>query len=474
MLGTSLLFRFLTVIAFLFGYWAWKPIFGLWVFRAKHYDPIWLLVVMVLFFLFAEKLSDLFLKLDAWLEVKSQKYIDFWEKLPSLQLRNLMLWFVAFYGIASFLIAYPAKRFYGDAGAVVGFLEYGVVLHKREPLSPALFYYVHEWIGKAYHWPSIKTIQITTSVAGAIAILGLWHFCLTLTRKLKTDFTSGPLLKIFALIFLCSASTSELWFGYVENYTVPNMFGIWVIALIYRSPQQLSIPLFLLSLTLSFHLSFTTFLPAIALLLWALPLNNNGKIKQALFLVVPLLTLWLIMQKVGYLRSEESGFGGGDGSAFVPWKDEDRTKYTPYLFLSKDHFIAIFNQQKLIAPTALILIFVLFPLWLKEQFWPMITRLPIINSSENPIDSSSSLNLLSLALIAICSFGLTVIWNPDLGPIMDWDLFAGSGIHLNLLALALIFRYFHQAPIQYTSILIMGILINLSQSLNFILQNRGF
>jgi hypothetical protein len=67
-----------------------------------------------------------------------------------------------------------------------------------------------------------------------------------------------------------------------------------------------------------------------------------------------------------------------------------------------------------------------------------------------------------------------MIWNPDLGPLMDWDLFAGSGIHLNLLALALIFRHFHQAPIQYTAILIMGILINLSQSLNFILQNRGF
>ncbi len=466
MLGTSLLLRILTIIAFLFTYWAWKPIFGIWVFRPKSYDPLWLLIILVLFTLFADSICRYVLKLDQWLDEQSQKILKIWDSLALVKSRNLMIWFIAFYLISFILIQYPAKRFYGDAGAIVGFLEYGVVLHKREPLSPALFYYVHEWIGKPNHWATLKTIQMTTSIAGAIAILGLWHFCLTIARQTQSSLRFGPIFKLLAFSFLCTASTSELWLGYVENYTVPNMLGIWAIALMYRNPKQLAMPLFLLSLTLAFHLSFTTFLPAFALLIWLQESRYEEKIKQSLFLFIPLIFLWIIMQKVGYLRSEESGFGGGDGSAFVPWNIEDKTKYTPYLFLSKDHLIAIFNQQKLIAPTALIIIISLLKTWIKDDLWTIDLFKSEAIKSNQP--------LLILGIIAICSFGLTVIWNPDLGPLMDWDLFAGCGIHLNLFALALIFRYCHQNPIQFTYLVIISILINLSQSLNFILQNRGF
>jgi hypothetical protein len=465
MLNRSIAMRILSIFAILLSYWAMKPIPNLWYFKPKHDYSFWILMAMIIFIVFSESICRFLLKFD-------QKTTP----VHPPRTTNLIWSIFSIILLYLFLRQYPAKKFYGDAGAIVGFLQYGVVLHKREPLSPALFYWAHEWIGKPLHWSTLKTIQEVTSMGGAIAITGLWHISQGLIKR--SAYLSSRLISILILISLLTLGCNELWFGYVENYTIPTMLGIWAsvfaLGFIYdvehdAHTQKIHLPygmvievkllvsLLLLSLGIGFHLSLLTLLPGFFILVYLGLKDHKSRLLHLFFFVLPLLILWLIMQKLGYLRAEESGFGGGDGRAFVPCDISQKTKYTPYLCFSKDHLLAIFNQQKLIAPTSILLILWLLP----KQIY------------ENIKEKKWDISALFLFFNASCTFGLTVIWNPDLGPLIDWDLFASCGFYLSFFALYLLLKRFQHRKRFLVQILVLTVLINLSQSLGFILLNRG-
>jgi hypothetical protein len=161
----------------------------------------------------------------------------------------------------------------------------------------------------------------------------------------------------------------------------------------------------------------------------------------------------------GYLRAEESGFGGGDGRMFVPWTIEKKTPYLHYTFLSLKHIQAIFNQQNLVGPINGIIS-------LSGLLWLGATRRFVV-LLKHPM-------IVFLGLLSSAFFTLTVIWNPDLGAKRDWDLFAPSGFYLYLLAVIVLLEIKKQAP--SFPLLWIGwtcIWINLCSYSSFFLYNRG-
>lgn len=78
-----------------------------------------------------------------------------------------------------------------------------------------------------------------------------------------------------------------------------------------------------------------------------------------------------------------------------------------------------------------------------------------------------------LGLIATSFLALTVIWNPDFGPLKDWDLFAPVGFYLGVSGIALLARHLADEPERLNAVLWFVAIVNLSRALPFVLYNAG-
>jgi hypothetical protein len=81
--------------------------------------------------------------------------------------------------------------------------------------------------------------------------------------------------------------------------------------------------------------------------------------------------------------------------------------------------------------------------------------------------------LVYLGLVASAFFALTVIWNPDLGALMDWDLFGPVGFYLTICGIALLARQLGDEPARLSAVLWVVAAVHLSRGLPFVLHNAG-
>ena len=109
----------------------------LWRWPQKALDPYVLLYGVVAMVLLAPLLMRLYVRAEGALRRLPRP----WRRWPRPV--RLVLWGAiavgVVYGSYVYLFDIRPSRFYGDAGAVVGFVKKGVLFHKREPLSPAIF-----------------------------------------------------------------------------------------------------------------------------------------------------------------------------------------------------------------------------------------------------------------------------------------------------------------------------------------------
>ena len=100
--------------------------------------------------------------------------------------------------------------------------------------------------------------------------------------------------------------------------------------------------------------------------------------------------------------------------------------------------------------------------WLHEIFsWlPGRTRLESMDHT-----------LFFLSLAGLSFFGLTVIWNPDLGPKRDWDLFGQVAFLLLAPLVALVVNRFKDNAGRAFHILLLIGCVNITRSIPWILFN---
>jgi hypothetical protein len=358
---------------------------------------------------------------------------------------------------------------YGDAGAIAGFIDRGVIFHKREPLSPALFLGVHEAVGRAVGWPPAHTIRVVNTVAGAIGLVVIAG----LVRRLVPDARGA---RLAATLALAGGGAVQLFAGYVENYTVPAVLMLASLsagldALAGRGGALRAYGLWTLSSM--FHLSGLLFGPAMVWLAWHTTLGRDPRrlasraiIGPLLVTLVPALALYATMLSVGFLRAEEKGFGGGDGLMFVPLFD--KTGMSQYLFARPAHLLAVTNQQLLVAPLGLLVC----ALGLAAAL-PARRRAALVAPLGGP-PPPTAVALVYVLLVAGAFWTLTVIWNPDLGALRDWDLFGPLGFYLNAAAVSLVAAHLAPAPRRMTAALVVLAAANLSRGLPFVLHNAGW
>ena len=277
---------------------------------------------------------------------------------------------------------------------------------------------------------SVETVYATVSiVCGIIFVYVLLTFAARLGRDtLEVAILAGLLL---------TTGSMQLFFGYVENYTVVSLGLLCTLFLAWRTLNGeigLVWPVLGLSLTNAFHPSTVFLWPGMLLLgflCWkrGLVSMGGGMLQTVLPPVLVGGSVLLLMESGGHGVSAFLGVdrpGGGDGIWFVP-VFETTTEWQRYTMFSAAHILDWSNVHFLVSPFGLpLIIIILLAVW--------CFGFTLFNTQSDK-DFAWFLGVTATMYVL-----LTWLWNPDYGGRKDWDLFAPSAFVYTLLAGYLLVR----------------------------------
>lgn len=294
----------------------------------------------------------------------------------------------------------------------------------QSPLS--LFLHAKLWalLNTAWGLDVQTTYAIVSCLAGAAFV-----WLLLTSLSVWGDDSTG---RMPAAVMFLTLGTVQLFFGYVESYTLlpVGILAFLVFGLRFvRGRGALWPAATALAVTHSLSLSTLPLLAGLTYLVVYAYRVKRWKLEMiALQAAVPLLLMAAVvicvMTAGGHgldaLLSHDAP-GGGDGSWFVPLLRVE-TEWQHYTMFSWAHLRDVLNQQLLSAPFSLSIVLGLLVIFRRSIRW------------DDP-------SLRFLALAAAAYFALTLVWNPDYGGRRDWDLFTSSSIPLTALAVYLLNRY---------------------------------
>lgn len=366
---------------------------------------------------------------------------------------------LAFVGVTALALLLRSELVYGDSLNVARFVENGEWFHKRAPLSIAAMQTIHRTVGAAFGLEATASVQLVSALAGGAAVLAVLHLATTI---------AGPriALRPWIAASVLSSAASLLFLGYIEHYGLSSAVGLWAMALGARALEQdttARTATFVATLAALVHGGMATLLVPVAYLIWRLEMRGgpSGEAARGLLrAVVPALGLAAAvitaMHLVGYALSHETGFGGGDRRMFVVWSDVGG--YSRYHFLSAEHCQALLNQWLLVMP-------VVIPGWL---IFGGSLAAPGAQRAEGSLRPAT---LVYLLLCGAAYWALTVVWNPDLGPLGDWDLFAPPGLFANAALAALVVVGLGDRATAATRVLALITAVNASRAIPWIAFN---
>lgn len=280
-------------------------------------------------------------------------------------------------------------------------------------LHAKLWTLTHAWWG----WDAMLLYHVVSVMAGVAFLFVLFHVAEGLGRT--------PLEERFLFGAIASLGMMQLFFGYIENYT---LIPLGILAFLWLGVRfgQGRAPLWAVSLTLAltnaFHPSTLVLWPAALSLLRSPRLVQEGRWRSSRtwgeLLLPPLLVgagVLALMESGGHGLEALLGAdfpGGGDRRWLVPLSRAE-TRWEHYTLFSPGHLLDIANEQLLIAPFTLALL-VLTYLFLRPS--PGV---------QDPAERF-------LGVAGLCYLGLTLVWNPDYGGRRDWDLFAPAALPLTM------------------------------------------
>lgn len=312
-------------------------------------------------------------------------------------------------------------------------LELRVIYNWQAPLTVFLHQRLWQFVANPLlGWP-VEYVYATTSILCGMIFV---YLLLTFTARLGRT----PLESAILAGLVLTTGSMQLFFGYVENYTIISLGLLITLFLGWRALQgelQPVWPVLALALTNAFHPSTVFLWPGMLLLSWLCWWRGRGSAAQALWQTVlpPLLvgaSVLALMESGGHGLAALLGPdrpGGGDGVWFVPLFEIDPQwqKYQPYTMFSAAHLLDWLNVHLLISPLGLPLLGMI--LVAVYRF-----RLTLFDQTAERDYG------YFLALTAAMYILLTWLWNPDYGGRKDWDLFAPSAFVYTLLAGYLLVR----------------------------------
>jgi hypothetical protein len=376
-----------------------------------------------------------------------------------LLFRDKRLWFALIAAVTAIPFWWFRIRHlrWGDAYFIAQALSYTgpdrpiwTIYNWQSPLSILLHAELWLWIHPALG-VSVETLYAITSVLSGV---GFVYVLFLLADALGQSWTQKA--TIFGLV--ATTGSLQLFFGYVENYTIISLGLVLTLYLgvrCLRGEISLAWPSLSLAIANAFHPSTMVLWPAMAYVGWHIAGSQpsaRGKVLQwARMMAPPALVfagLATLMAAGGHgpqAMLTEDRPGGADGIPFVPLF-QVTTEWQHYTLFSLPHLLDWANEHFLISSFGLFLLFLY-----------LVTRLGQLKTARSlQADGRSQDNLQgagidagTITFLAIASLSyllLTFVWNPDYGGRRDWDLFAPSAFVYTPLAASLLARLVANRP----------------------------
>jgi len=325
------------------------------------------------------------------------------------------------YGVSSlvsvfvFWILRTPTHFLGDGYLRARSLSLGVKYIPAEPLDSYLHFLIHNLLSPLWGGDSIRTYAISSCVAGGVFIF----VAILLAEHLGK---TAP-ARCLVFIVLTALGGSQLFFGYVESYTL-----MYVAVLIYlflslnflERKMSLIWPTLFLGLALSLHLSTFYLLPSLAYLYW---LKNREEIRRNKTILNSwsIFSFFLLILGLGVgifvLRQLTTGTWGIN--LFPMFLSIKKIGNDPYTLFSWSHVIDFINELQLLSPVGFAIWSVILFVLARQIKW-------------------KNRNVIFLGMISLFSLVYTFVANPKLACARDWDMFAPAGLGYTLLGLYLL------------------------------------
>jgi hypothetical protein len=283
----------------------------------------------------------------------------------------------------------------------------------------------------------VDTLYALTSVLSGV---GFVYVLLCLADQLGRDRLEKA--TVFGLVV--TTGSMQLFFGYIENYTIMSvgvMLSLYLALRCQRGETSVAWPSLALAATNAFHPSTIVLWPAMLCLAWQVARDRarSGDRSGLVWvqLVIPPLLVFVLLAAFmtagghgpGSLFSDDRP-GGADGFPFVPLF-QTTTEWQHYTMFSPAHWLDWANEHFLISPFGLLLL-----LWALVE---AVTRRAGANLGCQTTEGDRGITRF-LVVASLCYLVLTFVWNPDYGGRNDWDLFAPSAFVYTLLAAYLFVR----------------------------------
>ncbi len=329
--------------------------------------------------------------------------------------------------------------FLGDGYLNLRFFLKGVTvgmayLFQREPLAgfvASQLYHFFVSFGssapaeEAYRWMSI--------LSGIGFVLVAW----ALIRYLSVNRVE----RILLLVLLLASGASQLFFGYVENYSLAYTGILLFLFFGFAYAQgKISIvwPIAMFGIILTLHFGTLVFLPVLILLI-SLAVRRKQAIKLVASLIVMSIVCAVLLLICGYTPELLQSVFEKTGGHLMSWSGSI-TRAQAYTVFTWNHFVDIVNFLILSYPAAVILFIVVLVLFWKKP---------------KPI----GIEVWFLLLTALCGLAFIFALNCELGMSRDWDILVPISVGVPIAAVTLWTTIAEDKDIRQRVLVIVGILL---------------
>lgn len=370
-----------------------------------------------------------------------------WHRLPGKNHRLAWRVFVSLAAMVPFWLLRIRHLRWGDADFIVKALAYTgadrpvwTIYNWQSPLT--IFTHAKLWLllnpGTGI---AVDTLYALTSVLAG----GIFVFLCLSCAGLLGDTTSE---KFVLAGLLLTVGAVELFFGYIENYTLMSvglLLTLYLSLRHIRSGTSLVWPSLSLAVTNAFHPSTIVVWPALLYLGTHPPVPEKpGRpataVHRWLSVLLPPILVFVALSAFMAAGGHGPGAmlvddrpGGADAIPFVPLF-RVTTEWQHYTMFSAAHFLDWINEHLLISPAGLLLLGVFAVAAVGRSLG--VQR----SAAYQTMDGRSSRETTFLAVAGLTYLLLTFVWNPDYGGRKDWDLFAPSAFVYTLWAAVLFVR----------------------------------
>lgn len=290
------------------------------------------------------------------------------------------------------------------------------------------------------------TEEFVVQVVNIIFSAGSIFMLVILARQIASEMSD----RVLVFLFLFVSGTSQLFFGYVENY--PLVYLV-MLSFIWSSMKSLDgkfslvIPSILYGILFTSHFGMICMTPAVVVLFYHSYRNgHSNEIGRSLLFLVG--TIVLILWICGYSYDIFLQHLFENERRFISLKANDG-----YSALSVWHLLNIINLQILFSPFALLIVLI--------TLGSKLIKLEKMKHS-----------LPFLLIIALCGFVFTAVINFRIGMSRDWDLLSPFNVGIIITAVFIVVRSSIDDIIRHR-ILVMITIITMLHSVSWIYLNAN-